>query len=442
MNWKSWLIILGMILVVGVFVAWQLSPRVISHQPSETELHSRQPLIIDFSQRMDPESANTKINFTPEISGSITWNDSYDQLTFIPDDIWPAGQIFSLEIDRGVLSHIKLPSLNPYRATLLISPYLLTYLWPAEGSSNLYVANPETGESQALTGESTGILDYATNQDGSLILYSQSNKDGTSSIMALDRESSSLSTLIDCPDGLCRSPQISSDSKLLAYEYISRKPDSQPGIRIYDLNTQDSVDLGNPNEYLEKPLWGSSGWLAYYNQTQKGYVFWQPVTEQTMFLPNDTGGDGSWSSDGRYFIATEIQFTSQTLAPRHLLLFDTIDENNLDLTQGNFLEDLNPSFSPNGLNLAYSRKSLDPQNWTPGRQLWVLDIETGENRQLTDTGEYHHSSFSWHPDGDKLAFVRFNQATLSEPPEIWMINKDGTESIRLIINGYAPGWIP
>ena len=71
-----------------------------------------------------------------------------------------------------------------------------------------------------------------------------------------------------------------------------------------------------------------------------------------------------------------------------------------------------------------------------------MDIEGGQISQLTDAVDYHHTSFVWHPAGNQLAYVRYNQAKLSDPPEIWLINKDGTNNLRLIINGFAPTWIP
>jgi dipeptidyl aminopeptidase/acylaminoacyl peptidase len=114
----------------------------------------------------------------------------------------------------------------------------------------------------------------------------------------------------------------------------------------------------------------------------------------------------------------------------------------VDLSQGNFLEDLNPSFAPQGLSLAFSRKSLDPAEWSPGRQLWLLDLEDNQAKTLTTAVDFHHTSFAWHPDGNRLAYVRYNQAKLSDPPEIWLINRDGSENLRLIINAFAPSWIP
>ncbi len=134
------------------------------------------------------------------------------------------------------------------------------------------------------------------------------------------------------------------------------------------------MDLGENDQYLETPIWGPSGWLAYYNMTQKRFQFWNPVTGEKIFLPNETGGVGSWSPDGRYFICSEILFLSDTLAPRHLQLFDLLEKTILDLSRGSYLEDLNPSFAPSGLTVAFSHKSLDPALWTPGRELWILNI--------------------------------------------------------------------
>ena len=62
--------------------------------------------------------------------------------------------------------------------------------------------------------------------------------------------------------------------------------------------------------------------------------------------------------------------------------------------------------------------------------------------QLTNNAVYNHTAFTWHPDNARISFVRSNQADLNEPPEIWMMNVDGSPPIRLVINGFAPAWFP
>jgi Tol biopolymer transport system component len=55
---------------------------------------------------------------------------------------------------------------------------------------------------------------------------------------------------------------------------------------------------------------------------------------------------------------------------------------------------------------------------------------------------YNHYSFSWNPAGETLAYVRFNQVALIEPPEIWVIDPGTSQASRVIEGGYAPQWIP
>jgi Tol biopolymer transport system component len=347
-----------------------------------------------------------------------------------------------IQFRSGVRSRISLPLLGKFSQEIAVSPVQLTYLWPADGTSNLYLADPISGDNQELTQDPYGVLDYAISQNGEKIIYSAAAEKGASRIMILDRDSGELSEIMVCSDGLCTAPRISPDGNLVAYEYIPREPGRQPTVQVLDIKTLAQIDLGEKNHYLENPTWSPSGWLSYYNQSQKSYQFWNPISAEEISLPNETGGDGSWSPDGRYFICSEILFLSDTLAPRHLQLFDLIENTLLDLSRGSYPEDLNPSFAPSGLTVAYSHKSLDPASWTPGRELWILNINSGENTQLTEVVDYQHTSFAWHPDGEQLAFVRYNQTALSDPPEIWLINTTGGDPLRLIINGFQPGWIP
>ncbi len=442
MRWKIGLALGFVVLLILILIGWQLTPRMEGITPSEGELHGRQPIGLNFTRSMDVESVESSLTISPAQSGDFSWNEENKQLTYTPHKAWPAGEMITIQLEGRVRSRIKLPLMGKFSQTVPVSPILMIYLWPADGTSNLYLANPESGESWALTMEERGVLDYTIKEDGESIFYSAAVDQGGSKISLLNRQRGSSTAIIECAEGLCTSPRISPDGYLLAYEYISREPGVLPIIRVTDLEVWTEIELGEGDQYLEKPNWSSSGWLSYYNQTQKGYHFWNPETGETQFLPNETGGDGSWSPDGRYFICSEILFLSDTLAPRHLQLYDIKEKTTLDLSRGSYPEDLNPSFAPTGLSIAYSHKSLDPQQWTPGRELWILNINSGENTQLTEVIDYQHTSFSWHPDGARLAYVRYNQAAISDPPEIWLINTTGGEPMRLIINGFQPGWIP
>lgn len=441
MRWKIGLTLGFIVLLIIALIGWQLAPRIEGLEPLEAELHGRQPLIIKFTRPMDIESVESRINIQPPQPGLYSWNEDNNQLTFTPSKSWPAGEAITIQIKSWARSRISLPLLSKFNEEMNVSPILLIYLWPADKTSNLFLANPVSGESQALTEEINGVLDYTVSADGEQIFFSSNTENGTSRIMGLNLLAGTTSEITSCPGGLCTNPRISPAGNLLAYEYISRESNNPPSVQVLDILTMTLLDLGEDSQHLENPLWSPSGWLAYYNQTKKGYQFWNPISNETQFLPNETGGNGSWSPDGRFFICSEILFLSDTLAPRHLQLYDLKEETILDLSRGRYPEDLNPSFAPGGLTVAYSHKSLDPSLWTPGRDLWILNIESGENTQLSNDIDYQHTSFAWHPDGKMLAYVRYNQAALSDPPEIWMINTAGGEPLRLIINGFQPGWV-
>ena len=442
MNWKTGLILGVVLLSIGLIIGWKSTPTILEIHPEDSPLFSRQPLVIVFSRPMNPVSVYSHFSLEPSVQGDLLWNEDFTQSGYTPDKPWPSGETIKIRIEPGAKSRLGLPLMRDQSWEIPVSPESLIYLWPADEDSDLFIMNPDTGETQQLLSEEGGILDYSISQDGMEIIYSRHEEGGTSSILTLDRLTGVRTPLIRCSDGLCRSPQISPGGDYLAYEFISNQPGVQPSILVYDLDKDTQTNLGTSEDYLDNPSWSLSGWLSFYNYTQRGFEFWNPDADERIFLPNETGGDGSWSPDGRYFICSEIQFISTNLAPRHLLMYDLTEGTLTDLSQGNFLEDLNPSFSPQGTYLAFSRKYLDPENWTPGRELWIMNLADHQAFQLTEEIDFHHTSFAWHPDGEQLVYTRYNQAKLSEPPEIWLINRTRGDKVRLIINGFAPTWIP
>lgn len=432
----------GLLVVILGLTLWSLSPRVTGIQTREQPLHGPQPLEIHFSRVMDPSSTAQSLSIVPDVEGEIRWNTAGDTLTFTPDQPWPSGTSIAVEVSRGPQSRLRLPLLNPTSWRLEVSPYLMTYLWPADGNGSLFALNPETGESRELISHPAGIQDYEITQDGMQVYFSALTRDGVSTIYRYDRGQDTSLPLISCPGAICQNPSPSPEGRWLLYERIPQRENAPPGIVLYSLGNGESLPVGDPEHRLENPRWSPGTWFSYYDASDQIYQIINPDTGEQLSFANETGGEGTWSPAGPSFVTTEIFNLTDTLATRHLMKF-SIRENSLaDLTGDQFLEDANPAYSPSGDYLAFGRKSVDPEEWTPGRQIWLLEDGRGQAFPLTSAVDYNHTGFAWHPSELQLAYVRYNQAQLFEPPEIWLIQRSGEETYRLVINGYAPDWIP
>jgi Tol biopolymer transport system component len=71
-----------------------------------------------------------------------------------------------------------------------------------------------------------------------------------------------------------------------------------------------------------------------------------------------------------------------------------------------------------------------------------MNSDGSDPHAITDEADYNHYDLAWSRDGQSLAYVRFNQVKLFDPPELWMMNIDGSNAVQLVIGGYLPIWIP
>lgn len=69
-----------------------------------------------------------------------------------------------------------------------------------------------------------------------------------------------------------------------------------------------------------------------------------------------------------------------------------------------------PQISPDGARIVFSLGEVSRDSDKSASQLWIVDRDGGNARQLTWTGE-SHSSPAWSPDGRHLALYRAATAT-------------------------------
>jgi dipeptidyl aminopeptidase/acylaminoacyl peptidase len=97
--------------------------------------------------------------------------------------------------------------------------------------------------------------------------------------------------------------------------------------------------------------------------------------------------------------------------------------------------------SPNGKQVVYALKQNDPEQDTTSTQLWLLDVHSGEQHQITHQGN-QNSSPEWSPDGKQIAF----RSDRAEKNQIYILPLEGGEARQFTHLeqgvGGGPRWSP
>jgi len=123
----------------------------------------------------------------------------------------------------------------------------------------------------------------------------------------------------------------------------------------------------------------------------------------------------SWSPDG--------MFIAYNLSPYPDIYLMNIDKKETkNITQTEFKFDFDPSFSPNGLRIAYV-SDLTSSKF----EIYTMNIDGTGIKRLTNNGSCHRPA--WSPDGKQIAYVDWDDFS------IYVMKSDGTDVKRLTIGG-------
>ena len=458
-------IALLLLLTTAVMLYRWNTPRLVQVYPTEADgnVPAGTPIKLIFSKPVDLESIQTHIVTEPTMMG--TYDVEGDNVTFTPDIPWESGGTVTVTLESGFRSVIwpRLPAFQEKTWSFQISQPLLAYLYPSDGLAEIYTVDLQNGEIRQLTDSPGGVLDFTVNGAGTRIYYSTDQGGGGTTIYELDRVTSESKMLLRCTQALCRYLEVSPDERYLVYEQTMLGNPGQtntPQVMLLPLEKNEGIDqeksnqpypAADPTHRTQQPLWSPTGLLSYYDHDRAAFVVDDLEKGEVVHFPNQTGIPGAWHPSGQYYVFPEIysnELPNTDLSaelgaiPSSRLLQFSLDGTFIDLTGVDDVEDASPAFSPDGGYLAFGRKYLDIIRWTPGRQLWIMDTNSQESQAITDEPEENHYDFAWSPDGSLLAFARFNKSQLTAPPEVWLINTDGTYRNQIISGGYAPRWIP
>ena len=151
---------------------------------------------------------------------------------------------------------------------------------------------------------------------------------------------------------------------------------------------------------------------------------------QATDTPNAFEGNPSLSKDGKYLV-----YDKQTYLITAALWTPTLIEKseiwlkNLETGESILLgKGYEPSFSPDSKQIAYVKYAADAKSCC----IWVMDLDGGNQIQLTDAKRGYARCPKWSPDGQRIIF----QSTRKDKKDadLYVINVDGDNLTQLTKN--------
>jgi Tol biopolymer transport system component len=470
----TWAMLAGVGLLAGLGLALYLSlPRLDATSPRSGAqfVSSRAPVRLTFNRPMDHASVESALQLTPAQPGTFDWQGQ--TLTYIPAEPWPLSSTVTISLAGG-RSQRGLPLLGNVSWTFTVAERRLAYL-AGTSDPNLWISTVRGGaDPQALTSEPVGVYDYGISPDGTQIAYGARRADGGADLRLVNVDGSGITNLVLCPAAACISPAFSPDGRRLAYERhtlvagLNGEPSLGPAqVHVRDLAAGTEQAISDSDTRF--PRWGADGRLAFLDTTRQAVVVKDLASGAVTYVPDASGEMGTWSPDGKFMVYPEIVLPPEpTPVPTnaqggggedassftnpfysYLLRVNIATNDTLNLSGSGVLEDESPVYAPSGAWLAFGRTLQVNNQWTPGRQLWLIRPDGTEAHPLTGDPLYNHSAFTWSPDGALVAYMRFNTTDPAAPAEIWLIDVDpagtagaGVAGPRKLVQGYLPEWLP
>jgi Tol biopolymer transport system component len=115
------------------------------------------------------------------------------------------------------------------------------------------------------------------------------------------------------------------------------------------------------------------------------------------------------------------------------------------ITDGQAKELVHPDWSPDGQRIAFASNSMGGDNAGGDMEIWTINTDGTDLRQLTNNVGIRDAAPDWSPDGARIAFSsrRTDGDAADEDLDIWTMNRDGQDARRLTDNDYdddTPDW--
>jgi len=258
-------------------------------------------------------------------------------------------------------------------------------------------------------------------------IYFASNHSGNWELWAIKPDGTDLRQLTRTPEDE-HSPAVSPDGKQILFV------DSRRMLWVMNGDGSNRVEIPLPKGIYAQPAWAPNGQeIAFVKYTvtpsdqseiwtmKKQGEKWRDPERVSAYPPMRLYP--SYSPDGLKLAYAEFKRDERSGAIEEIGILD-LDKKNFRTITGDRVDSFKPVWSPSGEEIVYT------SNRSGNYDIWVISLKDGKQRQLTRDPVYDGEP-TWSPDGHEIAFI----STRSGSKEIWIMSATGDHPRQLTRTG-------
>ncbi len=420
-------------------------------------------IAIQFSENMKRDTVSERLTFEPALSGAISWSGS--RLIYRPADPLADGAQYAVAVQRGAEAEGGRKLLADLRFSFTVVAGRVAYLSPEDGSlRDIWMRDLSGGEPERLTTSPFGVLAFDVSPDGSKIAFAQHKDTGVAAdLNLLDLDTHETRLLTNCGEFICTNPVWNPDGSRIAYERLSYNA-VEPGFAISSTRVWLLDPTGSPANTTPllagtqtppnyRPRWSPDGQLLAVSRLpllpdrNPGVLVYNLADESTLFFPTGFGSMSAFSPDSTRLIYPGFAVRGGEM--RTVLQIADLRSSEVTEVPGveTQAQEALPDWTPDGTALVIARRSAGADS-VRGRQLYILQPETGEAQPLLLDSAYDHSYFAWDSSGQMLVLERSVAGTGTSPGEQQIRSQVGTLDTTsgnfslIATNAFHPRWVP
>jgi WD40 repeat protein len=262
-------------------------------------------------------------------------------------------------------------------------------------------------------------------------------------------------TIIVSPSPVAKASTPSPFTDWIAFGYGEQ---NSREIMIMHPTTGSRRQITNNGSIEEAPSFSPDNWNLVYAsyRTQGGWELYtydlRRGTEQQLTAFEGEAHFPAWSPVPG---DTRIVFEGRTSEPRatNIWMVDIATGDVTQLTHGG--ADTRPSWSPDGKQILFGRPTTDTSGdgyitVSDAADIYVMDIASGEERNLTNTPDFNDFNFAWSPDGKWIAYASARRdvngdgyINFNDSENLFLMPADAGEERLLNLRGravFSPSW--